>query len=126
MSNNKGWVLEDGKLYNNSLTNNVIKPGEKRELTLVLTKKMTTDNLGVVTNGAEIIEAENIRGLKEYDSMPGNKLETEDDYSKVDLLLGIKTGRILLYTSLSFTVLIILAVGVFEIKKVVKAVKIIK
>ena len=115
-SNNIGWILEDGKLYNNSLTNTILKPGEKKEFKLVLTKKMTSDNLGVLANSAEITEAENIKGLKEYDSILGNKNESEDDYSKVEILLGIRTGRVTVYTSLGLTIFLI-GISIYLIKK---------
>ena len=44
---NDGWYLgEDGKIYNETLKDVVIKPGEKAELKLVATKEVNEDNTG--------------------------------------------------------------------------------
>ena len=53
---NKDWYLSDnGNVYNASLANEIINPGESKELTLVVTKKITEDSLGdPINNNAEI------------------------------------------------------------------------
>ena len=114
---NKDWYLSDnGNVYNASLANEIINPGETKELTLVLTKKITEDSLGVLTNNAEIYEAYNEQGLKDIDSTPGNKAENEDDMSKADIAISIVTGKIITYTAIAFGVMVILGFGVYEIK----------
>ena len=114
---NKDWYLSDnGNVYNASLANEIINPGETKELTLVLTKKITEDSLGVLTNNAEIYEAYNEQGLKDIDSTPGNKAENEDDMSKADIAISIVTGKIITYTAIAFGVMAILGFGVYEIK----------
>ena len=114
---NKDWYLSDnGNVYNASLANEIINPGETKELTLVLTKKITEDSLGVLSNNAEIYEAYNEQGLKDIDSTPGNKAENEDDMSKADIAISIVTGKIITYTAIAFGVMAILGFGVYEIK----------
>ena len=54
---NKDWYEQGGKLYNSSLANEKIAPGETKTLTLVLTKQMTENNTGTVNNLAEIAES---------------------------------------------------------------------
>lgn len=116
---NKDWYLSDnGNVYNTSLENTLIKPGESKELTLVLVKQITEDSIGVLNNTAEIYEAYNEQGLKDIDSTPANKVETEDDMSKADIVLGIVTGaQIAMYITLPIVVIALLAFGAFEIKK---------
>ena len=115
---NKDWYLSDnGNVYNASLANEIINPGETKELTLVLTKKITEDSLGVLTNNAEIYEAYNEQGLKDIDSTPGNKAENEDDMSKADIAISIVTGKIITYTAIAFGVMAMLGYGVCEIKR---------
>ena len=83
----------------------------------MLTKKITEDSLGVLTNNAEIYEAYNEQGLKDIDSTPGNKAENEDDMSKVDIAISIVTGKIITYTAIAFEVMAMLGYGVYEIKR---------
>ena len=51
------------------------------------------------------------------DSMPGNKSANEDDYSTANVLTSIKTGGIIIYTTLTLTVIAIIGVGLYMIKK---------
>jgi len=51
------------------------------ELELILTKIMTSNSTGTFTNKAEIREMKNSLGIEDIDSKPGNKIETEDDFS---------------------------------------------
>ena len=116
---NKDWYLSDnGNVYNTSLENTIIKPGESKELTLVLVKQITEESIGILNNNAEIYETYNEQGLKDIDSEPANKQEDEDDMSKADIILGIVTGgEIALYILITLFVAALLGFGVFEIKK---------
>ena len=116
---NKDWYLSDnGNVYNTSLENTIIKPGESKELTLVLVKQITTNSIGILNNNAEIYETYNEQGLKDIDSTPANKQEDEDDMSKADIILGVVTGgQIALYVLITLVVVALLGFGVFEIKK---------
>ncbi len=91
---NPEWYMEsDGNLYTTSLRNDVIKPGETREMTLILIKNMTEDNAGLTHNCVEIVDSTNSRGIADIDSNPNNKL-SEDDLSTTDCIIGITTGII--------------------------------
>lgn len=115
---NKDWYTSDnGNIYNSSLANTLIQPGETKELTVLLTKKMTNDNMGIINNTAEIQESYNDLGLSDIDSTPGNKVQTEDDISSADAVISIKTGEIYIYISLIISTIGILGVGIYLIKK---------
>ena len=116
---NRDWYADsNGKVvYNSSLSNTIINPGETKELTLVLTKKMNENNLGVISNTAEIFEAYNERGLMDVDSFFGNKVTTEDDISSADVLITVKTGQEVLYIGLAVTVVTIITTSAIIIKK---------
>lgn len=117
---NKDWYLSDnGNVYNSSLANTVINPGQSKELTLILTKTMTGDNVGMVNNNAEIYESYNEKGLEDTDSTPANKVETEDDYGTANVLISVETGTVVLYTAITIASIAILGVGIFSIKKYV-------
>lgn len=67
---NPEWYQDtDGNLYNTSLVGQEIKPGESRELSLILTKTMTSGNIGVSNNTAEIAEASNDLGIEDISSV---------------------------------------------------------
>ncbi len=89
---NKDWYQTSDGLYNVSLANDVIAPGESREVTLTLTKSMTASNVGLINNTAEIDEAYNELGLADINSTPGNRASGENDMGSADVLLGIRTG----------------------------------
>lgn len=115
---NPEWYLDtDGNLYTTSLANTLINPGESVEVTLVLTKTMTSENTGMVNNAAEIYEASNDTGISDMDSTPGNKNTSEDDYGLANVIITIKTGGILFYGGIILLILAIFGFGTFIIKK---------
>ena len=120
---NKEWYTGDKgeNLYNASLANTLIRPGETKEITLLLTKKINNSNLGIINNTAEIAESYNDLGLEDIDSKPANKVQNEDDYSSADAIIGIKTGEVYMYILLTITTITLLGVGIYFInKKVLK------
>ncbi len=90
--NIKWYGGNDGNLYTNVLENELIVPGEQKEVKLVLSKKMTEENTGIVSNLAEIYEDYNIYGISDIDSIAGNRFESEDDASNSDVIITISTG----------------------------------
>lgn len=115
---NKDWYLsENGNVYNASLENELIQPGESKQIKLVVTKKITEESLGELKNSAEIYESYNEEGLKDIDSTEGNKIKEEDDISEASVILSIVTGKIIMYTTIILGVVAILAFGIYEIKR---------
>lgn len=116
---NKDWYEgKDGVIYNASLANTIINPGESKEVTLILTKNMNgDDDFGLINNSAEIYETSNDYGALDIDSTPGNKATNEDDYSTANVLTSVKTGDIVIYTTLIITIITIVGVGIYMIKK---------
>lgn len=115
---NKDWYEgKDGTIYNVALANTLINPGESKEVTLILTKNMTKESFDLITNTAEIYEASNDYGIEDMDSTPGNKSTNEDDISIANVLPSVKTGEAVMYTILTITVITILGVGIYLIKK---------
>lgn len=105
---NKDWYQSNGNLYNTSLANQKIEPGETKEITLTLTKQMTDTNTGLVNNSAEIVESYNEQGLLDKDSTSGNHVNGEDDTGSADLILSIKTGQIVAtITTILFSIIIV-------------------
>lgn len=117
---NSSWYTErDGNAYNTSLANTLIKPGETKELTLVLSKKITGENLGTVRNTAEIAESYNEYSIKDINSTAGNKQDGENDMSSADAIIGMSTGReIIKVTGISIGLLALIALAVFSMKKI--------
>lgn len=120
---NSDWYLgkDTNNIFNNSLENIKINPGESKELTVVISKTVNKEDYGkVVSNKAEIYESYSEQGLSDIDSKVANQVETEDDFSIANLIISVTTGKTILYTSLTLGVLAILTTGVIMIKKVFK------
>lgn len=121
---NKDWYqATDGNLYNTSLAETIINPGETKEIKLLVTKTTNENNLGTINNSAEIAESYNNYGEKDNDSTAGNKQTKEDDYGSADLLISLNTGTIIMYTTLTITIIAIIGVGIYMIKKKVLDIK---
>lgn len=98
---NKDWYIgTDGNIHNISLANTVIKPGESIQLTLTLTKQMTTENTGTSVNIAEIAGATNELSIADVDSTPGKRKDGEDDISTAELVISVKTGMVAISVSM--------------------------
>lgn len=83
---NKGWYLtEDGKVYNDTLKDTSIEPGEMKSLEIVLEKKMTEDNTGVISNKVEITKLKNKEGAEESN--------VKDNIDTQEMIITVKTGE---------------------------------
>ena len=115
---NKDWYqTTDGAICNKVLENEMINPGETKTITLTLTKQMTQNNTGNVINTAEINKSSNDYGITDRDSEAGNKKDGEDDISKAEVIISIRTGAVVMYIGLIFAIIVIIAVGVYFINK---------
>ena len=107
----------NGELHSNELSNQIINPGETKTLVLTLVKKMNTSNTGTTINTAEILKASNDLSLQDIDSTPGNKVNGEDDMSTAEIIISIRTGAVMIYFSLVFSIIMIIGVGIYFINK---------
>ncbi len=114
---NKGWTQSGNMVYNTSLANEEIDPNEQRSVTLILTKTMTDSETGTYTNTAELEETYNSRGITDINSTPGNRVNGENDMSSADLIISISTGEVVMYVGLTLSLVTIIAVGIYFIKK---------
>lgn len=117
---NQNWYVSDSNrtVYNTSLENIKINPGESKEVRLVLSLQITDKTIGsIINNNAEIYETYNELGLVDIDSTEANALQQEDDMSKADIALSIVTGKIVLYTTLVISIFAMILIGIIIIKK---------
>lgn len=116
---NPNWYVgQDGNAYNTSLANTIINPGETKEITIILSKKMTSENVGTINNFAEIQSAYNKYGIVDANSIAGNKKQGEDDISSAEMTIAIGTGRDMIrITGMTVGILALIAVALFAIKK---------
>lgn len=116
---NKNWYKADGNLYNTSMQDMRLEPGEEKEIILTLTKKMTTNNVGLVNNTAEIYISQNDLGIEDVDSISGNKVNSEDDFGSADVFIAISTGEIQAYIISGIITIgcVLIAIGIFFIRK---------
>ena len=114
---NKDWYLAgENTLYNTSLANTKIEAGETKTITLTLTKTMTENNTGLVNNTAEIADSYNELGLADSNSTQANKVQGENDMGVADVIISIKTGEIILYSSLIGFVIVVLGATVIVLQ----------
>ena len=114
---NSDWYQTGDYLYNDTFTNVELNAGESKEIKLILSKKMTETNTGLINNTAEIAKAYSVAGVSDIDSVPGNNQNKEDDFGTADLIIAVKTG-IVTYTTIVMTITIgLIAIGVFAYKK---------
>ena len=118
---NPDWTEKDGKIVTRALENTLLQPGESAEVKVLLTWINSANNMGVMTNTAEISEDYNDYGIPDRDSTPNNKVPGEDDIDDAPVMLTVKTGSdVIIYISVACGILAILGVGIFEIKKYLK------
>ena len=116
---NPDWTEKDGKIVTRALENTLLQPGESAEVKVLLTWINSANNMGVMTNTAEISEDYNDYGIPDRDSTPNNKVPGEDDQDDAPVLISISTGEAKIYYALGFAVLITIAGGIILIKKFV-------
>ena len=114
---NRNWREQEGKLVSTELENTLIQPGEEKEIHLILSKNMQEDDIGTMVNTAEIGADYNERGTSDVNSTAGNSNNDENDYSQATLIIGIKTGRTVLYIGLAIGIILVVGAGVYLIKK---------
>jgi len=109
-ANNQTWyALKDGSIATKELANQIISPGETKNITLTVSKKMTQENTGTITNKVRIGKYTNDYGSEDVDN--------QNNESQADVIVSVRTGRIILYISLTIIIIMIIAVGVYLIKK---------
>ncbi len=119
-ADNPGWTDEGNNIISTTLTEDILlQPGEYTEVEVVLTWINSEDNMGVMTNIAEISEDDNEYDIPDRDSTPDNQEEGEDDIDDAPVMISISTGAARTYFMLGGIVLVTLAGGVFLIKKFV-------
>jgi len=104
---NDGWSKSsNGTLKNTSLSGVIIKAGTSKTVNLYLTKRLSSESVGTVTNKASILKGTSVNGnlLSEQSNKDGNNSEAK-------LIISIKTGA-LLYTS----IILITIIGLIVIK----------
>ena len=115
---NKTWYTKGKNAYNQTLANTLINPGETKEVTLVLTKKMTNENMGSFNNIAEIEKSYNEYSIADIDSVAGNMQDNEDDQSNAVVTILISTGRTIVQVgAITLAVLAGVGLAVYVIKK---------
>ena len=113
--NSCGKVEGDGVLYNESLNKEIIKPGESKELKLVLNKVMTKNNTGTISNKVEITKLSTDKSLDE---------NMENNIATQEMIITVSTGRtisiILMVVLIIMATFVIYGIKTGKIKKAYK------
>ena len=116
---NPKWKEKDGRVTTDQLKDKLLQPGESATVNIVLTWINGKNNMGEKVNWAEISKDENEYNSPDIDSTPGNKIKGEDDIDQAPVLLSPATGSNPTYAMLILGCTVILAGGIFLIKKFV-------
>lgn len=92
-NDNVNWVASDGYVTTEALSNELLNPGDTREVTLVLrwngaAKVGVKENLSEISKHAD----KNKLDIVDWDSTPDNKVLEEDDIDYTTIILTVKTG----------------------------------
>ena len=113
------WKLKDEKTaVTEQLADRLLQPGESAEIKIILRWKKAANNMGVKTNWAEISKDQNEYGVRDKDSVPGNKKPKEDDIDDAPVALTIATGKELTFFAVTLLSLSIMGTGLFIIKRI--------
>ena len=114
---NPEWEEVDGKVVTDQLAGQILKPGESKEVTIILTWINREDNMGLKVNVAEISKDYNEYGTPDIDSTPNNKVPGEDDIDDAPVMLTVTTGQEIIYIGITIMALVIIAGGTYGIKR---------
>ena len=118
-ADNPNWTEVDGKITTDALKDTLLQPGDTATVDLLLTWDNDENNMGVMTNVAEISEDKNDSDTPDIDSTPNNKKEGEDDIDDAPVALTAVAGTKPQYIALIGSVLAIIGTGVTLIMKFV-------
>lgn len=106
----KVWSqMEDGSISTKVLSNQVILPKETKNVTLIVSKKITQENVGTIINKAKISKYSNESIVED--------INMNDNESQADVIISIKTGNVILYLSLIIIIALMTAFSIYFIKK---------
>lgn len=116
-SKNSGWTQKGTNMVvYNEISGVVIKTGESKKISLYLTRNLTSDTIGTLTNKSEINKSISVNGTKDIDSTEGNKNENEDDFSQAQVIISVKTG-IVRNISVFIISLLVISLLAYMVKK---------
>ena len=102
---NKDWYKKDNKIYTKSLAKTKINPGESKTIKLIMSKKMTESNTGLVNNKAEILSIYGLNG-KEVTNVAGE----DDRMGNADVIISVSTGTALSFLTITITITLAIAI----------------
>lgn len=112
LTENKGWTLDaKNGIATYDLKNTVLKPGESRQVTIILRYSGKQNKTGSILNYAT---------FEAVDEKDGTNTDNTNNLDKANFIISIMTGQeVVIYTTLSFSILALLGLGIFGIKRYV-------
>ena len=115
---NPDWKpIDDNTITTDKLKDELLQPGDSKEVEVILTWINSEDNLGLKINKAEISEDYNEFDAPDIDSTPDKWIDTDDDQDDAPVLLSLKTGQARIYFAITGGVLLLTLAGVSFIRK---------
>ena len=112
---NPDWYLsKDGNLYTTDLGDDIIQPGESKDIKLVLTKQLNDGQMGLMRVRSEIDKTYNEKGIEPISALTGNY----KNISASDVVI-LKQSEVSIVVVIGMSIVIIGLIGIagYEIKK---------
>lgn len=118
-ADNPKWKEANGKITTDQLKDTLLKPGETATVDVTLTWINSEDNMGVMTNVAEISQDKNDSDTPDIDSTPNNKKSGEDDIDDAPVAITVVSGKRQTYIALITGILVAMGAALAVIKRFV-------
>lgn len=105
---NKKWYKKGKNIYTKSLANTKIEPGESKVVKLIMTKKMTESNTGLINNKAEIISSYNDKGEESTNN-------SENNIGNADVIISVSTGTAINYLIITIIISLMISTIIYLI-----------
>ena len=115
---NPDWFLsKDGNLNCTSIANQKINPGERKNIKLVLVKKMLGNNTGLVRGRTEINETYSENGLTEINAAGANYAGGSNMATSDIVIIKQSNVKSIVVIGISLAIIALVGLVGFEVKK---------
>ena len=101
-----GIALTISLVYSIVVSQRKIEPGESKTLKLIMTKKMTESNTGLINNKAEIVSSFNAMGEESTNNQ-------ENNIGSADVIISVSTGMAVNYLIISIMISVIMGTIIY-------------
>lgn len=116
---NPDWYMgKDGYLYTINLSNELIKPGESKDIKLILSKKIENDGIGIIRGRTEVKTTYSETELAEITALSASYINSESGVTTSDIIILKKNSfKLISIIGITLGLLSLIAVVAHEAQK---------